>query len=156
MHATARPVTLGLAVIVLLSGCAFANDPPAVTIVVTETATAPPPTATATPTPEPVVPPPAPEPAPPAELVPNEAAPEVVEGPAYDGGTADGALGPTTSDGDGNLLTYTVVSGDSFFDIAQRFDLPQQQLLRMNPSVHGIGLDIYIGDIINLDWNTTR
>jgi hypothetical protein len=39
--------------------------------------------------------------------------------------------------------------------IAQRFELPQQQLLRMNPQIHDFGETVYIGDVINLDWTTT-
>ena len=58
-------------------------------------------------------------------------------------------------DGDGVPASYVVVSGDSFFDIAQRFELPQQQLLRMNPQIHDFGETVYIGDVINLDWTKT-
>ena len=144
--------SMGVTLVAGLSGCSFANEPPAVTVVVTETATAPPVTPAVTAEPTAAAPPPVPA----EELVPNDAAPEVVEGPAVDQGPNDGAQGAVVSDGNGSPLRYTVVAGDVFFDIAQRFDLPQQQLLRMNPSVHGIGLDIYIGDVINLDWTTTK
>lgn len=86
--------------------------------------------------------------------MPNAPAPVVEPGPAFDLGAAPGAEGNATSDGEGNLLRYTVVSGDTFFDIAQRFDVPVQQFLHMNPSVPGLGEDIYINQVINLDWNT--
>ncbi|WP_169515680.1 LysM peptidoglycan-binding domain-containing protein [Glaciibacter superstes] len=141
-----------------LAGCAGAPTP-----VVTETVTvAPTPTKTPTPTPTPTPPPPAPPveepplvPNPPVgEVVPNAPAPVVEPGPAVDLGAGPGAEGAATADGDGNLLTYTVVSGDTFFDIAQRFDVPVQQFLHMNPSVPGLGEDIYINQVINLDWNT--
>ncbi|MFZ4893345.1 LysM peptidoglycan-binding domain-containing protein [Plantibacter sp. Mn2098] len=139
-------------VTVCLSACVQEPPAPAVTIVVTETATP-----TPTPTPPPAAAPaPPPEPAP---LVPNApAAPKepIPEGPADDTGAIPGATGAPTRDADGNLSTYTVVSGDAFFEIAQRFDLPQQQLLRMNPSIPGLGLEIYIGDVINLDWTKTK
>ncbi|MFC6357451.1 LysM peptidoglycan-binding domain-containing protein [Luethyella okanaganae] len=131
-----------------LSGC-VAPPPPPVTIVVTQTPTP-------KPTPVPVPTATSLDPPTPVEIVPNDPAPPVVEGPASDHGPAEGAMGPTTSDANGSLLSYTVVQGDVFFNIAQRFDLPQQQLLRMNPSIHGLGLDIYIGDVVNLDWTTTR
>ncbi|MFD1713475.1 LysM peptidoglycan-binding domain-containing protein [Amnibacterium flavum] len=106
---------------------------------------------TATPTPTPVAEAPVEAP-----VVPNAPAPVVVEGPANDTGAIPGAQGAASADGNGYLLTYTVVSGDSFFDIAQRFDVPQQQLLRMNPSIPNLGETLYIGQIINLDWQTTR
>lgn len=150
----ARAVALGVAALLALSACVSAPAAPPVTVVVTERpdpspSVAPVPTQTARdalpPEPQPIVPN---APAEPAEPIP--------EGPAYDLGPRDGALGPVVSDADGNPLSYTVVAGDVFFDIAQRFDLPQQQLLRMNPSIPGFGLDIYIGDIVNLDWTTTR
>ena len=35
-----------------------------------------------------------------------------------------GAQGAVTADGDGSLLTNTVVEGDAFFDIALRFNAP--------------------------------
>lgn len=112
---------------------------------------------TATPTPTPVASVAAPAPVvPDPTITPNAPAEPIPEGPAHDLGPAASAMGPTTSDGDGNLLTYTVVAGDAFFDIAQRFDVPQQQLLRMNPSIHDLGQNIYIGQIVNLDWTTTR
>lgn len=116
------------------------------------------PSATPTPTVEPA---PVEEP----ELVPNPAvgqpipnapAPIVEPGPAVDLGEAPGARGSTTSNGDGGLSTYTVVEGDTFFDIAQRFDVPVQQFLHMNPSVPGLGEDIYLKQVINLDWTTKR
>nr|AGU10307.1 LysM domain [uncultured organism] len=151
-RAVAMAASSGVALL-LLTACA-AEPAPAVTI------TAPAPTVvvtvtpTPTPTPTPVVAPPAP--APTIDPVPNASAPEVVEGPAVDLGSAPASRGSTTADADGNLLTYTVVSGDAFFDIAQRFDVPQQQLLRMNPSIPDFGETLYIGQVINLDWTTTR
>jgi hypothetical protein len=90
------------------------------------------------------------------QVVPNAPAPLVEPGPAADLGATSGARGRTTSDGSGNLLAYTVVEGDTFFDIAQRFDVPVQQFLHMNPSVPGLGEDIYINQVINLDWTTKR
>jgi hypothetical protein len=88
-------------------------------------------------------------------VIPNAPAPLVEPGPATDLGPTAGAQGGTTSEGD-KLLTYTVVEGDSFFDIAQRFDVPVQQFLQMNPSVPGLGEDIYIKQVLNLDWTTKR
>lgn len=118
----------------------------------------PPATASATPTAEPAPVEEAPlVPNPPVgEPIPNAPAPTVEPGPAVDLGEAPGARGPTTSDGDGNLSTYTVVAGDTFFDIAQRFDVPVQQFLHMNPSVPGLGEEIYLKQVINLDWTTKR
>lgn len=153
---TARPrgirfvfVVGALGAAALLAGCT-ASPPPVETVVVTVTPT---PSATPTPTPTPPPPPaaePAPAPAPPP--VPNDPAPPVVPGPAVDLGPMPGATGTPVLDGDGMPVRYTVVEGDSFFDIAQRFDLPQQQLLRMNPQVHDFGENVYIGDQLNLDW----
>lgn len=77
------------------------------------------------------------------------------EGPAVDRGAIPGARGAATADRAGALLTYTVIEGDSFFDIAQRFNIPVQRMLRMNPSVPGLGETIYIDQTINLDWTTT-
>jgi len=141
-----------VAAALLLSGCAPAPAPPPVTIVATVTAT-PKPTPTPTPAPAPVAPPPAPAPAP--DPVPNAPAPVYEPGPAVDLGARDGANGTPSLDGSGMPISYVVVSGDHFFDIAQRFDLPQQQLLRMNPQVHDFGENVYIGDVINLDWTKT-
>ena len=135
----------------LLSGCTAAPipTPPPVTITATVTATP-------TPTPEPTAAPvPPPEAAPPAEPVPNAPAPVVEWGPAYDLGATTGATGTPVTDGSGMPVSYTVVEGDHFFDIAQRFELPQQQLLRMNPQIHDFGETVYIGDVINLDWTKT-
>ncbi|TFD88012.1 LysM peptidoglycan-binding domain-containing protein [Cryobacterium lactosi] len=122
------------------------------TIVITPTPT-PTPTATPTPAPtqEPVAEAPAPEPVPnpdvPAEPIP--------EGPAVDNGAIPGAQAAPEYNGAGEPISYTVIEGDSFFDIAQRFDLPMQQLLRMNPKVSGLGENIYLRQVINLDWTTT-
>ncbi|MFT2815630.1 LysM peptidoglycan-binding domain-containing protein [Leifsonia sp. A12D58] len=152
------------ALLFTLAGCA-SEPTPVVTATMTVTPTPKPtPTATPTPTPEPTVEPaPAPVeepelvPNPPVgEVVPNAPAPLVEPGPAVELGAIPGASGSTTTDGSGNLLTYTVVSGDSFFDIAQRFDVPVQQMLHMNPSVPGLGENIYINQVINLDWTTKR
>ena len=62
---------------------------------------------------------------------------------------------PPVLDAAGVPASYTVVAGDSFFDIAQRFNLPQQQLLRMNPQIYDFGETVYIGQVINLDWTKT-
>ena len=78
------------------------------------------------------------------------------QGPAQDLGSTPGARGTTTASGGGALLTYTVAEGDSFFDIAQRFNVPVQMMLKMNPSVRGLGESIYIKQIINLDWKAQR
>ncbi|WP_256041373.1 LysM domain-containing protein [Cryobacterium sp. SO1] len=94
---------------------------------------------------------PAPEPVPNPDL-PAEPIPE---GPAQDRGAGPGAQAAPEYDGAGNPVSYTVIEGDSFFDIAQRFDLPMQQLLRMNPKVSGLGENIYLRQVINLDWTTT-
>lgn len=148
-RAAATAAAVSLATIGLLTACS-GGEPPVQTVVVTVTPTPKPtPTPTPTPTPPPVA---APEPAPPAPPVPNAPAPEVVPGPAVDLGPIPGAMGTPVLDGDGMPVRYTVVSGDSFFDIAQRFDLPQQQLLRMNPQITNFGETVYIGDQINLDW----
>lgn len=134
----------------LLSGCVAAPvpTPPPVTITATVTATP-------TPAPAPPPPPPAAVPAPAPEPVPNAPAPVIEWGPAYDTGATPGANGTPVLDGDGVPASYTVVEGDHFFDIAQRFELPQQQLLRMNPQIHDFGETVYIGDVINLDWTKT-
>lgn len=137
--------------VVLLSGCVAepVPTPPPVTVTATVTATPEPPTE-----PPPAPAPPAPE-APAPEPVPNAPAPVVEWGPAYDTGPRPGANGTPVLDVNGVPASYAVVEGDSFFDIAQRFELPQQQLLRMNPQVHDFGETVYIGDIINLDWTKT-
>ena len=110
-------------------------------------------TATPTPTPAPAPPPAAaPEPAPAPEPVPNAPAPVYEPGPAYDTGPITGASGAAVFDDAGMPVRYTVMEGDSFFDIAQRFEVPQQQLLRMNPQIHDFGETVYIGQQINLDW----
>ncbi|WP_448808100.1 LysM peptidoglycan-binding domain-containing protein [Agromyces bauzanensis] len=134
----------------LLSGCTAAPvpAPPPVTVTATVTAT---PTPTPTPTPQAAPPP---EPVAPAP-VPNAPAPVVEWGPAYDTGARPGASATPVLDAAGVPFSYTVVEGDSFFDIAQRFELPQQQLLRMNPQIHDFGETVYIGDVINLDWTKT-
>jgi LysM repeat protein len=66
-------------------------------------------------------------------------------------GAGAGANGEPTRDGAGAIVSYTVVQGDTFFDIAQRFGIPVQQLLRMNPAVAGAGEAVYIGSVVNLD-----
>jgi LysM repeat protein len=134
----------------LLAGCVAAPIPTPPPVTVTATVTASP-----TPTPTPVAEPaPAPE-APAPDPVPNAPAPVVEWGPAYDTGARTGANGSPVLDGAGVPASYAVVEGDSFFDIAQRFELPQQQLLRMNPQIHDFGETVYIGDVINLDWTKT-
>jgi len=145
-RAIGTAATSAILMTLLLTGCVAAPipAPPTVTVTATVTATPAPPAVTATPLPPPVV-----------EPVPNAPAPEVELGPASDLGTRDGATGSPVVDGDGMLVSYTVVEGDSFFDIAQRFNLPQQQLLRMNPQIHDFGETVYIGDVINLDWTKT-
>ncbi|GAA2031289.1 hypothetical protein GCM10009819_13980 [Agromyces tropicus] len=131
----------------LLAGCAPPEvvdaAPVTVTATVTRTATV---TVTAAP-PEPTA-----EAAPPPDPVPNEPAPVYEWGPAIDDGPRPGASGDPVLDGDGEPERYVIGPGDSFFDVAQRFNLPQQQLLRMNPQVHDYGEVVYIGDVINLDW----
>ena len=112
-------------------------------------------TAAPVPTPEPPVAAPAPAPPPAPEPGPNAPAPVVEWGPAYDTGSRPGATATPVLDGAGVPASYTVVAGDSFFGIAQRFELPQQQLLRMNPQIHDFGETVYIGDVINLDWTKT-
>lgn len=136
--------------VLLLTGCVAqpVPTPPPVTVTATVTASPePPPPTVAAPAPAPEAP--APEP------VPNAPAPVVEWGPAYDTGSRPGATGTPVLDANGVPSSYTVVEGDSFFDIAQRFELPQQQLLRMNPQVHDFGETVYIGDVINLDWTKT-
>lgn len=151
--AAASALVMAAGTTLVLSACAPTPTPPPVTIIATVTAT-PEPAPEPTPTPTPVAQAPA-EPAPAPEPVPNEPAPVIEPGPAVDLGARDGANGTPVVDGTGMPTSYTVVSGDSFFDIAQRFDLPQQQLLRMNPQVHDFGEAVYIGDVINLDWTKT-
>jgi LysM repeat protein len=162
MH-TAQPTSVrgrtrvALAALLLLplglAGCAGAPAP-VVTATVTVTPTpTPTPTPTATPTPVPeaaVVPDPTITPN--ADAVPVGPLPE---GPATDLGATAGATGAPITDGAGAPVSYTVLEGDDFFAIAQRFNVPMQQLLRMNPSVSGLGENIYIRDVINLDWTTT-
>lgn len=150
----ARPMRMAAAsaglMALLLSGCTAAPvpTPPPVTVTATVTAT---PTPTPTPTPQAA---PAPDAVPPAP-VPNAPAPVIEWGPASDTGSRPGATGTPVLDEAGVPFSYTVVDGDSFFDIAQRFELPQQQLLRMNPQIHDFGETVYIGDVINLDWTKT-
>lgn len=130
-----------------LVACVAQSPPPAETVMVTVTATP-----TPVPTPEPPAAAPAPAPAPAPEPVPNAPAPVYEPGPAYDTGPITGASGAAVVDANGMPIRYTVMEGDSFFDIAQRFEVPQQQLLRMNPQIHDFGEAVYIGDEINLDW----
>lgn len=149
-------VGVALSAALAFSGCSGAPAAPPATVFVTVEPTAEP-SPTPTPTPEPpAAEPPAAEAPIAVEIEPNAPAEPVEPGPATDLGLVTGAMGPVTTAGDGALLTYTVVSGDAFFDIAQRFDLPQQQLLKMNPSIPSLGTEIYIGQVVNLDWTTTR
>lgn len=148
--------TLGAATIMAalaatsLSGCAPDPAPaPTVTVVVTVT-----PTPEPTPTivlPQPTVTVYAPGPVPTVTITPNDepVIPEISF--ATDLGSRAGATGTPVLDGDGDPVSYTVVQGDVFFDIAQRFDIPVQQLLRMNPQVTGVGNAVYIGMTIDLD-----
>jgi len=133
----------------LLAGCVQQSPLPAETVVVTVTAT---PTPTAPVSPAAAAPEPVPAPAPAPAPVPNAPAPVPEPGPAYDTGPTTGATGAATFDAEGMPIRYTVMEGDSFFDIAQRFEVPQQQLLRMNPQIHDFGETVYIGQQINLDW----
>lgn len=132
-------------VLTLLAGCAPPEVIEAAPVTVTATVTT---TATATVTAEPPEPGAAPAPDP----VPNAPAPVYEWGPAVDDGPIPGASGTPELDGSGEPERYSVVEGDSFFDIAQRFNLPQQQLLRMNPQIHDYGETVYIGQVVNLDW----
>jgi len=149
VHVRTRSSVLALGLLTSLVGCASAPTPaetiyvtaapkPAETVYVTVT---PEPPAVAAPA-DPVAP----------ELVPNAPAPVIAEGPANDTGAIPGAGAAPTLDGNGNPVSYSVIAGDSFFDIAQRFEIPQQQLLRMNPSIPNFGETVYIGQVINLDW----
>ena len=133
-------------VLTLAAGCA-PIEPVAPTVTVTATVTA---TATVTEAPAP----PATDPAapPPPAPSPNAPAPVYEWGPAFDDGPRTGASGTPELDETGEPERYVIVAGDSFFDVAQRFNLPQQQLLRMNPQIHDFGETVYIGQVINLDW----
>jgi LysM repeat protein len=143
---------------VLLAGCA-GEPAPVVTVTITPTvAPTPSPTPTPTPTVKPV---PEVTEEPVAELIPNPEVPVIVpnaepeplpQGPAMDLGATPGARGSAVANDAGALITYTVIEGDSFFDIAQRFNVPVQLMLTMNPSVPGLGENIYINQTINLDW----
>jgi len=142
---------LGIAAV--LAGCAAPAPAPTVTVTVFATATAAPspdptvtaalPQSTATvfvPVPEATV-----------TITPNPV-PDIPEiAFAVDNGAIPGATGEPTRDGAGEIVAYTVVKGDTFFDVAQRFGIPVQQLLRMNPSVAGAGEAVYIGSVIDLD-----
>jgi LysM repeat protein len=143
-----------------LPGCAAAPAPVVTqTVVVTATPTpTPTPTATPTPTPTPTLEPePEAVPSEPDPLDPNPELPAepLPEGPAVDLGASTGATGAPVLDGAGMPISYKVLAGDSFFDIAQRFNVPMQQLLKMNPKVAGIGEDIYQRQVLNLDWTKT-
>lgn len=143
-----------------LAGCATPSPTPTVTVTVFATAT-PTPTPTATPTPTVTAALPqstatvfVPVPEATVTLTPN-AVPEIPETAfATDNGPVPGANGEPTLDGAGAIVSYTVVQGDTFFDIAQRFGIPVQQLLRMNPKVAGAGEAVYIGSVVNLDAST--
>lgn len=150
-------IAVAAALLVTLAGCA-GEPAPAVTVTITPTVT---PTPTPTPTPSPT---PTPTSTEEAALIPNPEVPDLVpnaepvplpQGPAVDLGSTPGARGTTVSGESGALLTYSVIEGDAFFDIAQRFNIPVQLLLTMNPSVPGLGENIYIKQKINLDWTTT-
>ncbi|WP_156109610.1 LysM domain-containing protein [Cryobacterium sp. MLB-32] len=160
MSHRAGVASAAIVLLVLLAGCT-GTPTPAVTVTFTPS---PKPTPSPSPTPTPA---PAPEPviteAP--ALIPNPEVPDLVpnaepvplpQGPAVDLGSTPGARGPAVANSAGALMTYTVVEGDAFFDIAQRFNIPVQMMLTMNPSVPGLGERIYLKQIINLDWTTTR
>lgn len=136
----------------LLAGCAPPEQVEAAPVTVTATVTT---TATATVTVTPAAPVPDPAAPPPPDPVPNDAAPVYEWGPAIDDGPRPGATGAPELDGTGEPERYVIVEGDSFFDVAQRFNLPQQQLLRMNPQVYDFGETVYIGQVLNLDWQKT-
>lgn len=141
-----------IAIVGGLTGLAACSEPPPVPPPVTVTATVFA-TVTVTPTPPAAAPDPSAPPAP--DPVPNAPAPVVEWGPAVDDGPRPGATGTPVLDAAGVPASYSVVAGDSFFDIAQRFNLPQQQLLRMNPQIYDFGETVYIGQVINLDWTKT-
>ena len=134
----------------LLAGCAPPEVVEAAPVTVTATVTA---TATVTVTPAP--PPADPAAPPPPDPVPNAPAPVYEWGPAIDDGPRPGASGAPELDETGEPERYVIVAGDSFFDVAQRFNLPQQQLLRMNPQIYDFGETVYIGQVLNLDWQKT-
>ncbi|SMH49438.1 LysM domain-containing protein [Rathayibacter oskolensis] len=143
-----------LVVATALSGCAVPAPTPTVTVTVF---------ATATPTPDPTVTAALPQstatvfvpvPEVTVTITPN-AVPEIPETAyAVDNGAVPGANGEPTRDGAGDIVSYEVVEGDTFFDIAQRFGIPVQQLLRMNPQIAGAGTAVYIRSVINLDADT--
>ncbi|MBO0983200.1 LysM domain-containing protein [Rathayibacter sp. SD072] len=145
---------LALAAALALTGCSAPSPTPTVTVTVF---------AEATPTPDPTVTaalPQAtatvfvPQPEVTVTITPNPV-PEIPETAfATDFGSAPGATGTPTTNGAGAIVGYTVVAGDTFFDIAQRFGIPVQQLLRMNTEVAGAGEAVYIGRVINLDAST--
>ena len=157
---TAAAASLSLLTLLAVTGC---SGPPAPTVTATVTVTptpAPTPTPTAT-TSVTAEPEPEPEPVAEAPLIPNPTVPDLTpnaapeplpQGPAMDLGATPGARGSAVANGAGALITYSVVEGDSFFDIAQRFNVPVQLMLTMNPSVPGLGENIYINQTINLDW----
>lgn len=138
-----------------LTSCAGSPEPvPTVTMLVTPSAT-PVPTATVTVTPAPPAPEiVSPEPDPVQTIDPNAEVVQPETAYANDIGAGPGATAAPTLDGAGTIVSYKVVQGDSFFDIAQRFEIPMQQLLKMNPRVTGLGENIYINQVINLDAST--
>jgi LysM repeat protein len=148
----------GAAVALVIGGALAACSAPAPTPTVTVTVFA-----TATPTPDPTITAALPQstatvfvpvPEVTVTLTPNPE-PEIPETAyAVDNGAVPGAAGEPTRNGAGDIVSYTVVEGDTFFDIAQRFGIPVQQLLRMNPTVAGAGEAVYIGSVINLDAST--
>ncbi|PPF26398.1 MULTISPECIES: LysM domain-containing protein [unclassified Rathayibacter] len=145
-----------LAGVLALAGCSAPAPAPTVTVTVFATATP-------TPVPDPTVTAALPQatatvfaPVPEATVTftPN-ATPDIPETAfAVDYGAVPGANGEPTRDGEGDIVSYTVVQGDTFFDIAQRFGIPVQQLLRMNPTIAGAGEAVYINAVINLDAST--
>ncbi|OOB92420.1 hypothetical protein B0T42_00700 [Rathayibacter sp. VKM Ac-2630] len=147
-------MALATGALLALTGCAAPSPTPTVTVTVF---------AEATPTPDPTVTAAlpqstatvfVPQPEVTVTITPNPV-PDIPEiAYATDFGAAPGATGEPTTDSAREIVSYTVVAGDTFFDIAQRFGIPVQQLLRMNPDVAGAGEAVYIGRVINLDART--
>ncbi|AND15216.1 LysM domain-containing protein [Rathayibacter tritici] len=145
-----------LVAILALAGCTAPAPAPTVTVTVFATASpdpSPDPTVTAA-LPQSTATVYAPVPEVTVTFTPN-ATPDIPEKAfAVDNGAITGANGAPTLGAAGDIVSYTVVQGDTFFDIAQRFAIPVQQLLRMNPTISGAGEAVYINAVINLDANT--
>ena len=154
MRATALGGALALVAAMMLAGCSAPAPAPTVTVFATVTPTpTPDPTVTAA-LPQATATVFVPQPEVTVTITPNPV-PEIPETAyATDFGAAPGATGTPTTNGAGEIVSYTVVADDTFFDIAQRFGIPVQQLLRMNSEVAGAGEAVYIGRVINLDAST--